>query len=100
MCSSDLTSSAVLQVFDEMICLRDPDTNMIIMTHWYKYNATKMRAKQKKIVKLRHANLIIKVRQLDILPKVQRYTYMINPYLLKPWKYEEAKIIWDTLKQK
>jgi hypothetical protein len=34
----------------------------------------------------------------NILYHPLRYTYMINPRLIIPWKYEMAKQIWDLLK--
>jgi hypothetical protein len=62
--------------------------------------------------RLRHliaANLIMKVVAIKITTPGQdemrnilyhplRYTYMINPYLIIPWKYEMAKQIWNLLK--
>lgn len=53
----------------------------------------------RKVIPIENPNSELNELKSNLLTP-ERYTYMINPYLIKPWKYELAKQIWDLIEPK
>ena len=97
-----------LILFNKIKSNRNPDTNIAVMTMFEEYPKSKMGTTYRRLAKLREINLVKKVVPIE-LPQDQlsgfkanpiipeKYSYMINPYQLKPWKYELAKEIWERI---
>ena len=99
-------STALL--FNEIKENSDKDLGIAVMTMFEDYPKSKMGTTYRRLAKLREINLVKKVVPIE-LPQDQlsgfkpnsitpeKYSYMINPYQLKPWKYELAKEIWERI---
>jgi len=103
----DTVSKSERHLFTEIKNASLSRTNIAVMTNFMEHqNMSNIYLRLKHLIE---ANLIMKVIPIkitdpeqdemrNILYRPQRYTYMINPRLIIPWKYEMAKQIWDLLK--
>lgn len=104
-------SKKAAQLWNEIKENSDKDTNIAVMHSFNNLDKSTMGTTYRRLVELKEQNLIRKVIPFELptedlpmlksLPAIpEMHSYMINPYLLKPWKYELAKQIWDLIEPK
>ena len=90
-------SKGAYQLFIEFKSNLDPDNNLI-------YYSTKNFNKGQKVmfsrytVELIKADIIKKAKTTDKLKPIKKGSFMVNPRLLIPKHFHDAKAIWDYLK--
>lgn len=95
-CITEL-SSGPRYLFQEIKCNMHYDTNLAFMEYWKDYPDNKKRVIKLHCTALKKVGLILKVVAIENLSKPKPFTYMINPYIIKPTKYEAACLLWKTL---
>lgn len=96
------------QLWNEIKENSDKDTNIAVMHSFNDLDKSTMGTTYRRLVELKEQDLIRKVVPFELpstdlamlksIPAIpEMHSYMINPYLLKPWKYELAKQIWDLI---
>ena len=95
---SSVTNSATMKLFTFIIHHRDEETNIAHMPEWKDLSIEERKTNQKKIAKLIAGNLIIRIPvELKLPIRVEKFTYMINPFYYRPLKYEESKNLWNLI---
>ena len=94
----DLRKGARL-LFQELKNNRDRINNLVTMEHWVKLPVNEKRLLQLNCTELIKAGLIlkVKVKHLEDYDKTKAYTYLINPYVIKPKDCDDARILWKLL---
>ena len=94
----DLRRGARL-LFQELKNNRDRDNNLATMKQWVELPANEKRLLQLNCTELIKAGLIlkVKVKHLEDYDKTKAYTYLINPYVIKPRDYDDACSLWKLL---
>lgn len=89
-------SKKAFSVFNEVKLNRDPATNMchFPINHLPRSAQVSIRTALGELYK---AEILRKAKTINLLNPLPRQTYMINPYMIKCWDYEEAKEIWKLL---
>ena len=83
------------KVFIEIKNNRCINTNIADMVHWQKLSNAEIRYIQRGLKDLYEVNLICKTKAFcQYLFHPNHYTLMINPYMIKPNAYEQAKEFW------
>lgn len=91
-------SKAAAVLFNDLKNNRCPDTNVVTMGDWGELTPSEIRSAYRKISELKKADLIVGVEAVDgKINKPPKFTYMINPYYIKPWEYDKAKTGWELL---
>ena len=94
----DLKRGARL-LFQELKNNRDRNNNLVTMEHWIELPVNEKRLLQLNCTELIKAGLIlkVKVKHIEDYDKTKAYTYLINPYVIKPKNYDDACILWKLL---
>ena len=94
----DLRKGARL-LFQELKNNRDRNNNLVTMEHWVKLPVNEKRLLQLNCTELIKAGLIlkVKVKHLEDYDKTKAYTYLINPYVIKPKDCDDACSLWKLL---
>ena len=94
----DLRRGARL-LFQELKNNRDRNNNLATMKQWVELPANEKRLLQFNCTELIKAGLIlkVKVKHLEDYDKTKAYTYLINPYVIKPKDCDDARILWKLL---
>ena len=72
-------------------------TNIATVEEWHGLSKDKKRPINHNINKLKDAGLLLKVKPVEnILTEVERDSYMINPYWIKPSEYFIATHLWKS----
>jgi hypothetical protein len=99
-------SKAEIILFNDIKSNALSDTGIAVMHHFVDH--PNIENTYRRLNKLIDANLIRKMISIENpAPEVEslksnlmtpeKYTYMINPYLIIPWKFNLAKQIWDLI---
>ena len=89
---------AAIIIFNDLKNNRCPNQNIVTMGEWEALDAGKLRPIYRYLNDLVKAGLIVKVIAIrEVLGKPPKFTYMINPYIIKPWEYNKAKETWKLL---
>lgn len=122
-CKRSNTRTQYMDIFDRLLVVSkkaahlwnelkensDKDTNIVVMHSFNDLDKSTMGTTYRRLVELKEQDLIRKVIPFELpnedlpmlksLPAIpEMHSYMINPYLLRPWKYNLAKQIWDLIK--
>ena len=94
----DLRRGARL-LFQELKNNRDRNNNLATMKQWVELPANEKRLLQLNCTELIKAGLIlkVKVKHLEDYDKTKAYTYLINPYVIKPKYCDDARSLWKLL---
>ena len=94
----DLRKGARL-LFQELKNNRDRNNNLVTMEHWVELPVNEKRLLQLNCTELIKAGLIlkVKVKHLEDYDKTKAYTYLINPYVIKPKDCDDARSLWKLL---
>ncbi len=94
----DLRKGARL-LFQELKNNRDRNNNLVTMEHWVELPVNEKRLLQLNCTELIKAGLIlkVKVKHLEDYDKTKAYTYLINPYVIKPKDCDDARNLWKLL---
>ena len=93
-----VVSKAAEQVFRDLVYNMNDSDNLVTMEEWKSIGASKMRSIYRRLVELQETELILKVKHINKETAVPpKFTYMINPYIIKPWEYNKAKETWKLL---
>ena len=94
----DLRRGARL-LFQELKNNRDRNNNLVTMEHWVELPVNEKRLLQLNCTELIKAGLIlkVKVKHLEDYDKTKAYTYLINPYVIKPKDCDDARSLWKLL---
>ena len=94
----DLRKGARL-LFQELKNNRDRNNNLVTMEHWVELPVNEKRLLQLNCTELIKAGLIlkVKVKHLEDYDKTKAYTYLINPYVIKPKDCDDACSLWKLL---
>ena len=84
-------------LFQEIKCNMHYDSNLAFMEYWKDYPGNKKRVIKLHCTVLKKVGLIIKIVASEKLPKPKPFTYMVNPYIIKPPEYTAACLLWKTL---
>jgi hypothetical protein len=91
-------SKSALNVFNQIKLNLNAQIGIATMPEWADYNPTQRRELNRRLTELREADIVIKLRPIPELLKPAKFSYMVNPYLMIPWKYTEAKKLWKAVK--
>lgn len=61
------------------------------------FNASEETTLHKSIKELINNGIICSLHQDDVLYPIEENSYIINPNLVRPIKFDEAKILWDKI---
>lgn len=89
-------SKSSLVLFNELKLRLDPNTNLTCYPPVGGSRSEKVMY-HKYIKELIGEGIIAKAKTIDITEPVPNYSYMINPYLVKPFQNEKAKKVWNIL---
>lgn len=94
----DLRRGARL-LFQELKNNRDRNNNLVTMEHWVELPVNEKRLLQLNCTELIKTGLIlkVKVKHLEDYDKTKAYTYLINPYVIKPKDCDDACSLWKLL---
>ena len=95
-------------LFNEIKENSDPELGIAVMRQFESYDKSKMGTTYQRLAALQKAGLIRKIIPFELpveelsqlkTPFIapEKFSYMINPHLLKPYKYSLAVQIWDLL---
>jgi len=88
-------TTAGRKVFIEIKNNRCIDTGIVDMSHWQKLPKAEIRFIQRGLKDLYEIGLVCKAKSFNKhLFQPNPYTLMINPYMIKPNKYNQAKEFW------
>ena len=91
-------SKATSMLFKEVKKKRCKESNIVIMSEWDSLDNDVRRPINHKLAELKKAGLVLKVKPImGLTPKITKNTFMINPYTIKPNKYNNACLLWKTL---
>lgn len=89
---------AAMILFNDLKNNRCPNQNIVTMSEWETLDPGKLRPIYRYLSDLTKAGLIVKIRAIgETLEKPAKFTYMINPYIIKPWEYTKACKAWELL---
>jgi len=91
-------SKSALNVFNQIKLNLDPKIGIATMSDWADYTPNQRRELNRRLAELRKVDLVLKLRSVDGLLKPAKYSYMVNPYLMIPKEYTEAKELWAAVK--
>ena len=95
-------------LFNEIKERSDPELGIAVMSQFEKYDKSKMGTTYQRLASLQKIGLIRKIIPFELpveelsqlktpFIKPEKFSYMINPHLLKPYKHSLASQIWNLL---
>lgn len=92
-------SKSAIIIFNEIKANLDPEIGIAVMAEWKDLDASQRRANNRRLAELKEIDLVLKVRHVKgiVIPPA-KYSYMVNPYLMIPWQFDDAKKVWKALK--
>jgi len=92
-------SKAAINIFTEIKLKTDDDTGIAVMSEWADLPSGQRRVLNRRLTELRNIDLVLKIRALkENKTAFEKYSYMINPHLMKPYQYTTAKELWKAVK--
>lgn len=95
-----ITPAAGQLFVNELLVHVDMNNGMVTMKEWEKLSIPQLKPVYRKLAELRKVGLLLPITNIKTYKELPKFTYMLNPYHVKPLKYKTAKKQWDSINGK